>query len=69
MNITTNQIDYIMVNKKFRSFITWACIYPGAQMLSAYVLLLQPQGLTKYRRNGKCKKSDAAKLKNKVVQS
>lgn len=39
-NIVRNQIDYILINKRFGTSVTRACTYPGADVPSDHVLLV-----------------------------
>lgn len=39
-NIIRNQIDFILINRRFGTSITRACTYPGADVPSDHVLLL-----------------------------
>lgn len=39
-NVVRNQIDFILINKRFGTSITRACTYPGADVPSDHVLLL-----------------------------
>ncbi|XP_073831724.1 uncharacterized protein [Musca autumnalis] len=53
-NIVRNQIDYILINKRYSSFVTKTSTYPGADVPSDHVLLMTKLQ-TKLRTNMKKK--------------
>lgn len=68
-HITRNQIDYIMVNKRFRNSITSVKTHPGADIKSDHNLLLGTIKLKlKKIQQTKTKKHDIRQLKNECIK-